>query len=244
MAGKDMKLIVDGKRLDGRNFDELRDIKMEVNVLERTVGSAYVQWGNNKVLAGVHGPREFHPKFLRDPTKAILTCTYNMAAFSVEDRKRPGPDRRSVEISKVVSDALSSVTVLERYPDTGIDVFVEVLQADAGTRCVAIVAASLALANSGVPMKDLVSACASGKIDGEIVVDLMKEEDNYGECDLPVAISPRRGDVLLLQMDGNLSRDEYNKAYEMAVDGAKKVYEMQKKTLLDSMVNFVEGERK
>ena len=211
-------------------------------MLNRTVGSAYVQWGNNRVLAGVYGPREFHPKFLRDPTKAILTCTYNMAPFSVDDRKRPGPDRRSVEISKVISEALSSVAVLEKYPNTGIDVFVEVLQADAGTRCVSIVAASLALANSGVPMKDLVSACASGKVDGEIVLDLMKDEDNNGECDLPIAISPARDEVLLLQMDGKLTADEYKKAFDLAVEGAHTVYEMQKKTLLDSMIKQTEGE--
>jgi len=235
MVKQDMKLIVDGKRLDGRRFDELREIKMRVGVLNRTSGSAYVEWGKNKILAGVHGPRELHPKYLRDPTKAVLTCTYNMAPFSVDERKKPGPDRRSVEISKVISEALGHVAVLEKYPNTGIDVFVEVLQADAGTRCASIVAASLAMANSGMPMRDLISACAAGKIDGEIVLDLMKEEDNFGECDLPVAISPRRKEIVLLQMDGKLTREEFKKAYRLAIDGAMRVYDMQKKTLIESM---------
>jgi len=239
MTNEDIKLIKDGKRLDGRKFDELREIKIEVGVLKRAVGSAYIEWGKNKVMAGVYGPRELHPKYLRDPTKAHLRCVYNLAPFSVEDRKRPGPDRRSVEISKVSSDALNSVVMLEKYPNTGIDVFIEILQADAGTRCVGLTAASVALADAGIPMRDMVSSCAVGKVSGEIVLDLMKEEDNLGECDLPLAIIPRKKEVVLLQMDGKLTKDEFKKAYELAVNGAMKVYEMQKEALVSSINNVM-----
>jgi exosome complex component RRP41 len=235
----DVVLIKGNKRLDGRGFDELRDIKMEVSVLERAEGSAYIEWGKNRVIVGVYGPRELHPKFLQDPTRAMLRCVYNLAPFSVDERKKPGPDRRSVEISKVCAEALSSVVMLERFPNTVIDVFIEVLQADAGTRCAGLTAASLALADAGIPMKDLVAACSAGKIQGQIVVDLMKEEDNFGQCDLPMAIIPRKGEVVLLQMDGKLTQDEFKQAYKMAVDGCMKVYEIQKNTLLGSMNKFV-----
>jgi exosome complex component RRP41 len=241
MENAEIELIKDGKRLDGRAFDKVRDIKIEVGVLKRAIGSAYMEWGKNKVLAAVYGPRELHPKFMRDPTKAVLRCIYNMAPFSVDERKRPGPDRRSVEISKISSEALSSVVMLERYPNTGIDVYVEILQADAGTRCAGLSAASVALADAGIPMRDIVAACAAGKINGEIVVDLMKEEDNFGQCDLPVAIIPRRNEVVLLQMDGKLTLDEFKKTYKMAVAGAQQVYEKQKEALLAS-VNQVKVE--
>ena len=157
----------------------------------------------------------------------------------MDERKKPGPDRRSVEISKVTSEALSSVVMLERFPNTVIDVFIEILQADAGTRCVGLTAASLALADAGIPMKDLVSACSAGKVDGHVVVDLMKEEDNFGECDLPMAIIPKKGEIVLLQMDGKLSRDEFKEAYKLAYDGCMKVYDLQRKTLMDSMKKFV-----
>jgi exosome complex component RRP41 len=235
MQNPGIELIKDGKRLDGRAFDEIRKIKIEVGVLKRAIGSAYMEWGKNRVLAAVYGPRELHPKFMRNPTKAVLRCVYNMAPFSVEDRKRPGPDRRSVEISKICSDALSSVVMLERFPNTAIDVYVEILQADAGTRCAGLSAASVALANAGIPMRDIVASCAAGKIDGEIVVDLMKEEDNFGECDLPIAIIPRRNEVVLLQMDGKLTEEEFRKAYRMAINGAKQVYEKQKEALVKSV---------
>jgi exosome complex component RRP41 len=208
-------------------------------VLERAAGSGYVEWGKNKVMVGVYGPRELHPKFPQDPTKAMLRCVYNLAPFSVDERKKPGPDRRSVEISKVTSEALSSVVMLERFPNTVVDVFIEILQADAGTRCAGLTAASLALADAGIPMKDMIASCSAGKVDGQVVVDLMKEEDNYGECDLPMAIIPKKGEVVLLQMDGKLSRDEFKDAYKLAYDGCMKVYDLQRKTLMDSMKKFV-----
>ena len=237
---EEMVLIKDGKRIDGRKLDELRSIKMEVGVLERADGSAYVEWGNNKVLAAVYGPRVLNPRHLQDPTQALVRCTYNMAPFSVDDRKRPGPDRRSVEISKLSSEALRSMVLTEKYPNAAIDVFVEVLQADAGTRCAGITCASLALADSGVPMKDIVASCAAGKVNGQIVLDLAKEEDNYGEADLPIAILPRKKEIVLLQMDGNLSREEFDKALNLAIKGTEEIYDLQKKTLLEGKQTEVE----
>src|SRR5207249_1586299 len=89
---KEMKLIkADGRRLDGRKADELRPVRIEAGVLRRADGSAYIEWGGNKVLAAVYGPREAHPRHLQDPARALVQCRYNMAPFSVSDRKRPGP---------------------------------------------------------------------------------------------------------------------------------------------------------
>ncbi|ASJ09879.1 exonuclease [Thermococcus sp. P6] len=227
-----LKLIDEnGKRLDGRKKYELRPIRMEVGVLKNADGSAYVEWGKNKVLAAVYGPREIHPKHLQRLDRAILRVRYNMAPFSVEERKKPGPDRRSVEISKVLRGALEPALILEMFPRTAIDVFIEILQADAGTRVAGITAASLALADAGVPMKDLVSACAAGKIDGEIVLDLNKDEDNYGEADVPVAIMPLKNDITLLQMDGYLNKEEFIEAVKLAIKGAKAVYQKQRDAL-------------
>lgn len=230
-VGEPEKFIVKGKRLDGRTLDELREIKIEAGVLERADGSAYVEWGGNKVMAACYGPREVHPRHLARSDKAILRCTYNMAPFSVSDRKRPGPDRRSREISKVTREALEPVVFTNLFPRTAIDVFIEVLQANAGTRCTGIAAASVALADAGIPMRDLVPSCAAGKVSGEIVLDLFDVEDNFGEADLPVAIIPRKNEITLLQMDGNFTQEEFEKALKLAVGGCMKVYELQKEAL-------------
>jgi exosome complex component RRP41 len=229
---KKMKLIDEnGLRLDGRKPGDLRPIRMEVGVLKRADGSAYLEWGGNKVLAAVYGPREAHPRHMQDPTKSLVQCRYNMAPFSVTERKRPGPDRRSVEISKVISEAFASVVFSEQFPRASVDIFIEILQADAGTRCAGLTAASIALADAGIPMRDLVASCAVGKIDGIVCLDLRKEEDNYGDADMPVAMIPRTGEVLLLQMDGHLTLDEFDKAFVMAKDAIGSIYEMQKDAL-------------
>jgi len=230
--GKKIQLVDgNGRRLDGRALDELRPIKIEAGVLKRADGSAYVEWGGNRVLAAVYGPREAHPRHLQHPSRALVQCRYNMAPFSVSDRKRPGPDRRSVEISKVTSEAFSAVVFTEQFPRTSVDIFIEVLQADAGTRCAGITAASVALADAGIPMRDLVVSCASGKIAGQVALDLDKEEDNFGDADCPMAIVPRTGEVVLLQMDGHLTEDEFDRAMKFSMKAGMQIYELQKDAL-------------
>ena len=232
-ANPDVVLVKDdGMRLDGRKLDELRPIKIKAGVLERADGSAYIEWGNNKVYVGVYGPREVHPRHDQSPSKAIVRCRYSMAPFSVDDRKRPGPDRRSQEISKVISEAFSAVVFTDQFPRTAIDVFMEVVQADAGTRCAAMTAAAVALADAGIPMRDLVVAVASGKINGKVALDLNKAEDNFGEADLPIGLNHTTGEIVLLQMDGNLTAAEFEKALDMAVAANKKVYEAQRAAIL------------
>ena len=238
----DKKLIENGKRLDGRKPDELRPIKIEVGVLHRAEGSCYLEWGGNKVLAAIYGPREAIPRHTQNPLKAVVKANYNMASFSVEDRKRPGPDRRSREISKVVSEALEHIVFLEKYPRASIDVNIEVLDAEAGTRCAGLTAAAVALVDAGIPIKDIPVSCAAGKIDGEIVLDLGKEEDNYGQADLPIALSPRTGEILLLQMDGHLTNEEFEKALNLAIDGCMKISEIQKKAITEKYQNSNGGD--
>jgi exosome complex component RRP41 len=231
-GNSDIKLIDEnGLRLDGRKPNELRPIKIEAGVLKRADGSAYVEWGKNKVMAAVYGPRECHPRHLQNPAKGLVRCKYNMIAFSVSDRKRPGPDRRSVEISKIISEALEYVVFSENFPRTSIDVYVEVLQASAGTRCAGLTAASVALADAGIPMKDIVPAVAVGKVEDTVVLDLEKEEDNFGQADVPMAVMPRTGEVLLLQMDGHMTYDEFQKALDMGFEASQTIYELQKDAL-------------
>jgi exosome complex component RRP41 len=225
-------LTADGRRIDGRRLDELRPLKITAGALHEADGSAFVEWGANKVMAAVYGPREVHPRHLQENNKAIVQCKYNMAAFSVDERKRPGLDRRSQEISKVIGEAFESVIFGEEYPRTSIDVYIEVLQANAGTRCAGVVAASVALADAGIPMVDLLPSVAVGKVAGKIVLDLKKEEDNYGEADLPMALVPQSGRLVLLQMEGHMTRAELSEALDLGVKGCRQVYEVMKQALL------------
>jgi len=218
-------------RKDGRAYNELRPIKIESGVLPNADGSAYIEMGRNKILAGVFGPREMHPKHNAKPNQAVLRCRYHMAPFSVDPRRSPAPSRRDQEISMVMRGALEPAVFLERYPRASIDVYIEVIEADGGTRCASINAAAVALVDAGIPMKDLVAACAVGKIEDKLIVDLGDYEDKKGQSDMPVAYMPKVGKVTLLQMDGDLSTEEAEKALELAIEGCKKVYEVQREAL-------------
>lgn len=244
-SAKKSETLVDKKgiRLDGRKVDELRPVKMEVGVLPNADGSAYLEQGRNKILVGVYGPKEAHPRHIARQDRAVIQCRYHMAPFSVDERKSPAPSRRDVELSKVIREALEPAVFLEYYPRTSIQVYIEILQADGGTRCAGITAAALALADAGIPMKDLVVACAAGKAGGKIALDLMDTEDKVGEADVPVAYMPNLDAITLLQMDGNLSTDEFETAVNMAVEGCKKLYEVQKEALKSKYVIEEETEQ-
>ncbi len=226
-------LTPDGRRIDGRRLDELRALEIRAGPLKQADGSAFVEWGANKVMAAVYGPREVHPRHLQQNDRAVIQCKYNMAAFSVDERKRPGLDRRSQEISKVIGEALQSVVFTEEFPRTSIDVYIEVLQANAGTRCAGLVAASVALADAGIPMVDLLPAVAVGKVAGAIALDLKKEEDNFGEADLPMALVPQSGRLVLLQMEGHMTEEELGTALDLGVGGCRAIYEKMKAALRD-----------
>jgi len=218
-------------RLDGRKLNELRPVKIEVGVLGNADGSAYIEQGKNKILAAVYGPKEVHPRHLALPDRALLRCRYHMAPFSVEERKSPAPSRREVELSKVIREALEPSVFVEYYPRTSVDIFIEVLQADGGTRCAGITVASLALADAGIPMRDLVVACAAGKVEGRLVLDLDDLEDKGGAADIPLALMPNLNAITLLQMDGGLTTDEFEKGVNLAIDGCRNLYTLQKEAL-------------
>tara|TARA_A100001037_G_scaffold129940_1_gene117660 strand:+ start:592 stop:1317 length:726 start_codon:yes stop_codon:yes gene_type:complete len=220
-----------GKRMDGRSPGDLRPIEIEAGVIPVADGSASVKWGTNYVVASVYGPMEAHPRKIQRQDRAVLDVRYNMAPFSTTDRIRPGFNRRSREISKVTAEALESVVQLELYPRSKIRVEIEILCAEAGTRCVGLTAAAVALADAGIPMTDLVVGVASGKVNGVVVADLNKEEDNYGEADLPMGVLPNSKDLVFLQMDGDLSPEEFQQAWDYNIDTVDHVHNLMKDAL-------------
>ncbi len=234
----------DGKRLDGRKENELRPIKMEVGVIKNADGSAYLEWGNNKIFAAVYGPRDVHPHHLAKPDRGILRVFYRMTTYSVFERKKPAPGRREKEISMVIADCLRPVLFLELYPSTSFEVFIEVMDADGGTRCASTTVAALALADAGIPMRSLVSSVAIGKIDGKIIVDLSGIEDKAGEADLPCAITWFNEEISLLQFDGDMNLKEMNESLDLAKDALKLIHEKQNEALKCKYIEIQKEEEK
>ena len=150
---------------------------------------------------------------------------------STSDRIRPGFNRRSREISKVTAEALESIVMVEMFPRSKIRVEIEILCAEAGTRCCGITAAAVALADAGIPMKDMLVSVAAGKINDIVVLDLDKAEDNYGQADLPVGILPNSKEIAFLQMDGDLSPEEFELAMKYNMKAVDEIHKLQVEAL-------------
>ncbi len=223
------------KRIDGRKAEELRPMVAKVGVIPNADGSAMFAFGKTVAIAAVYGPRQLHPQHLQNPATGILRCTYDLLSFSVSERKKPGPSRRSHEISKVTEWALLPLLNLQEFPNTVVDVQIYILQADAGTRTAGINAASLALAHAGIPMKDLICSVAVGKLDKELIVDLNKEEEDFeegeGATDFAVAKMAGSDEFTLLQLDGKIQPEVVKKVMRLATEACKKIYDVQKKAL-------------
>jgi exosome complex component RRP41 len=224
----------DFKRPDGRKLDELRKVRAKVGVIPNADGSAMFATGDTVAVAAVYGPKKMHPQHAQDPEKGILRFTYNMNSFSVSDRIRPGQNRRAIEISKISGWALEPVVDLKKFPNEVIDVHVNIIQADAGTRCAGINAASMALAHAGIPMNDLITSISVGKLDKTIVVDLDKAEEDFkegeGPTDIPISMDSK-GRITHIQLDGKINSEQLKEAIQMAKNASKTIYEIQKKAL-------------
>ncbi len=220
-------------------MNEMRPIMAKVGIIPNADGSAMFSFGKTVAIAAVYGPRQLHPQHMQDPATGILRVNYDLLSFSVSDRKRPGPSRRSNEISKMIEWALIPVLNLKDFPNTVIDVQIYIPQADASTRVAGINAASMALAHAGIPMKDLVCSVSVGKLDKELVVDVDKEEEDFkegeGATDFPLAKVAHGDEFTLLQLDGKIQPELISKALAMASDACDEIYEVQKKALKGSV---------
>lgn len=226
------------KRPDGRKVDETRPMKAKVGVVPNADGSAMFAFGDTVAIAAVYGPRKMHPQHSQDPEKGTLRCNYNMLSFSVSERIRPGPNRRSMEISKVTEWALEPILMIKRYPNMVIDVHIQILQANASTRCAGINAAAMALAHAGIPMRELVSSVSIGKLDKTLVMDLNKAEEDWAEgegaTDMPVTMT-ESGKITHMQLDGKITGKQLKEVLRLAREANRKVFEVQKKALKESI---------
>ncbi|KDP28528.1 hypothetical protein JCGZ_14299 [Jatropha curcas] len=146
----------EGLRLDGRRPMEMRQLRAQIGAVAKADGSAVFEMGNTKVIAAVYGPREVQNRSQQINDQALVRCEYSMANFSTGDRMRkPKGDRRSTEISLVIRQTMEACILTHLMPRSQIDIYVQVLQADGGTRSACVNAATLALADAGCAILSL-----------------------------------------------------------------------------------------
>lgn len=224
------------QRVDGRAFDETRLIIAKAGVIKKADGSGFFKIGNTAAYAAVYGPRELNPKHMQNPKTGILRCNYNMMPFSGTDRIKPGPSRRSKEISMVSEKALLPVLNLSDCPNAVVDVYIELTETDAGSRCAGICAASIALADAGITMRDMVAAVSTGVVDHQVCIDLNGDEEHIHDvnvADIPVAMVPSTGEITLLQMDGKVSKDELMEGIAKVAPVLQRIADVQRQAIKD-----------
>jgi exosome complex component RRP41 len=241
-------LALSNLRHDGRKPHEIRRLNIQMGVLQShiTGGSALVEMGLTTVLAVVTGPMECARRTDERPDRAIIEVTLSVTPFAVADRRtfNANTDRRLIEGSLQIQRALEAAVLLHTYPKSRICVDLSVLADDGGRLGAAVNAATLALIDASIPMKDFVCACSAGTHDGSgmmssgsgggtdavISVDLnRKEESAMGSgatVYLPVAILPQRGTLVLAQCDARLPDFEtLEHVLEAAMEGCRAVFE-------------------
>lgn len=213
-----------GLRLDGRRPHELRRIKCKLGVFEQPDGSAYLEQGNTKVLAAVYGPHQATSKKL-DVNEVVINCQYSMATFSTAERKnRPRGDRKSQEITLYLRQALRAAIKTELYPRSQIDVYVEVLQADGANYAVALNAATLALVDAGICLKEYVVACTASLSKNNIpLTDVCHFEEVSGGPTLTVASLPNSNKIAFMEMSQRFHLDNLPKVMEQALAGCREI---------------------
>lgn len=237
-------------RNDGRNHNQLREIKFTRNWLNNAEGSVIVEFGNTRVLC-VASFTPGVPRWLKDSGKGWVTSEYSMLPRATHTRS----DRESVkgklggrtqEISRLIGRSLRAVIDNHALGENTIVLDCDVLQADGGTRTAAITGAYVALsdaitwakANGHVKadakvLRDSVSAVSVGIIDGAPMLDLCYEEDVRAETDMNVVIS---GSGKFIEVQGTAEGEPFDRALldsllDLAVAGCSTLAELQIKTL-------------
>lgn len=120
--------------------------------------------------------------------------------------------------------------------------YLQVIQADGGTRCACLNAAFLALADAGIAMRDMVASCAAGYLDSTSLLDLNYLEDCGGGPDIAVALHPKLDKVVLLQADNRLGVETFEEVMELAMAGCRAVGQFMREILMEH-VRFRAGVR-
>ncbi|KAL8608958.1 Exosome complex component RRP41 [Nucella lapillus] len=226
-------------RVDGRRPHELRKISCRLGVFRQADGSAYIEQGNTKVLAAVYGPHEVRRgrgRALHD--RAVVNCQFSMATFSTGERKRrPRGDRKSTEMTSHLQQTFDTTILTALHPRSQIDIFVEVLQADGGNYSACVNAATLALIDAGIPLKDYVCACSAGFSRETALVDMNHLEESSGCPQLTVAMLAKSRKLVFLQMTSRLHGDHLAALTDRAMAGCGDVH-----SVVDSAVRDYVGE--
>ncbi len=240
-------------RSDKREFDQLRKISVEMDYLEYPAGSCLITSGKTKVLCAVSVENRV-PQFLLGQGRGWLTAEYSLLPCSTEDRiqREANTGRlsgRTQEIRRFIGRSLRPIFDLNLVGERTFIIDCDVIQADGGTRTVAVNGAFIALCSAvnkmmanrefdSYPILDFVAAVSVGIINNKLTLDLCYEEDSSAEIDMNLVMTGR-GKIIEVQATAEklpVARSEFDKLMELGARGIKKIIELEKKIVGKSSI--------
>jgi ribonuclease PH len=240
-----------GKRVDGRERNELRPLSIQVGYLNFAEGSALIHLGNTSVLCAV-SIEDRQPPFLRGTTKGWVTAEYAMLPRSTHERTpresvsgRVGG--RTHEIQRLIGRSLRAVVELKCLGERTFAVDCDVLQADGGTRTASITGAYVALVQAmqklvddgtynKLPIRCPIAATSVGIVEGKPMLDLAYEEDSRANVDFNVVMT---GEGKFVEVQGTAEHGTYDRAemntlLDLAEKGIRDSFDAQRRVLTEA----------
>ncbi|RVE72093.1 hypothetical protein OJAV_G00058360 [Oryzias javanicus] len=231
-----------GARADGRQRDQVdvRPVFVRCGLVSQAKGSAYIEAGDTKLLCSVYGPKETERKDETDMKCGRLTTDMRFAPFSCPERGSWIQGSQSKSFSLMLQESLQPALCLHKYPRSQIEVNVMVLENSGSVQAHAITCASLALADAGIEMYDLVLGCSIRQDGSSYVVDpTYLEENNWSSSEhqggLTVAFLPSLNQVSGLQSDGEMTEETLSAGIRTCIEGCYKLYPVIQQALVKAV---------
>jgi len=235
-------------RIDGRMFDQLREIKVALDYLEYPAGSCLISFGKTRVLCAVNIENRV-PQFLLGKGQGWLSAEYSLLPASTQERTNREVNcghigGRIHEIRRFIGRSLRPIIDLKMLGERTIWIDCDVLQADGGTRTAAVTGAFIALSRAidkilknrqtkTYLLLDYVAAVSVGIINGQAMLDLCYAEDNNAEVDMNLVMTGR-GKLIEVQATAEklpLGRKDFDNLIELGTKGISELIKIQKEIL-------------
>ncbi|KAF2073928.1 hypothetical protein CYY_004752 [Polysphondylium violaceum] len=224
------------KRKD-RLDEQFRQIFMKTGIVTQASGSCYLEIEKTKVLCSVYGPRATPKTELFETAK--LNCELKYATFSSNKEKFDYLENtKEKDQSLIIYQSIIGSLRLDKYPKTVVDVYILVLNDDGDVLVSAITAASMALADAGVEMYDMVASCSAVCIKDATLINPTAQEETLTEGAGKILVSkmPSHNNITQLIQTGELNYNNVLESVNLCIDGSDKIYSIMKQNLIDSLL--------
>jgi len=230
-------LTTEGVREDGRKLDEIRPMYLRAGIVQKANGSSYIETSGTKLVCAVYGPRD-HIRKHDFSSKGHVTCSLTYSPFSRKERIIDHNDTQSKELSSIIVEALSSAICIESYPKAFIDIYINVLEDNGNALSHAIIASSIALADAGIEMLDLVTSSSMVFNDKIECLDPTAKELNHPSIvgSLTLGYLPSLNQISCLLKDGEQSVDKDVMCVTTCIKSCLRVHSVMKDCLVESTI--------